>query len=138
MTQIERQGHKGFGFIAGVAEHQPLVSRALLFLAFADHTTVDVGALSVHGVENATGFSVKLVVALVVAYSADHLPGNVLNIDIGLGVIFTGNYDLPGGHKYLAGHLCIRVLRNMSVNDGIRYLVRHLVGMSFRHAFRCK
>ena len=78
MREVQRQRHQGWGLTAGIAEHDPLVTRPLILGCCALYTTIDVCTLSVDGREYPAAIGVEAVGALVVAYLADDPTGDVL------------------------------------------------------------
>ena len=136
VAKVERKGHIVFRVTACVTEHHALVSGALVFTVLAFNAAVDVRALLMEGAEDATAGGVEHVFGLGVAYSADCVTDGGLDVYIGLGLNFTHHYHHSGGTEGLAGNFCLRVLHQKLVKDGVRYLVRHFVGVSFRHALR--
>ena len=110
----------------------------MLVGVLALHAAVDVGRLLVDGGKHAARFAVELVLALVVAYSVNHTPRGLHQVDVGFRLHLAGNHHLSSGHKRLARHFRLRVVGEQFVNDGIGNLVSHFVGMTFRNRFRSK
>ena len=138
MGQVERQRHVVLGLVGGVAEHHALVAGALLHGVAALHAAVNVGALLMDGAQHAARVAFEHVFALGVAHLLDDLAGNERHVHVGLGLHFAGQDDLPGGDERLAGHLRLGVVSQQFVKHGVRYLVGHFVGVSFRHRFGCE
>ena len=138
VRQVERQRHVVLRLVGGVAEHHSLVARALFHGVFALYSAVDVGTLLVYGAQHAARVAFEHVFALGVAHLLDDLAGNERHVHVGLGLHFAGQDDLPSGDERLAGHLRLGVVSQQFVEHGVRYLVGHFVGVSFRHRFGCK
>ena len=82
MGQVERGGHVVVGLVTGVAKHHALVAGALVFLALAAHTLVDVVALLMDGGENTARVSVELILGLGVANAVDGAARNGLQVNV--------------------------------------------------------
>ena len=163
MRQIDRHGHERGSFVAGIAEHHALVSRADAFVRIGlDVCAVlglprfvnalgDVGALLVNGIHHAAGAAVEAVFGTVVADVGQHAAHDVLHVHVRLGANFSGNHHKAGGDQRLAcatklrrvGRLAgrgdvallrkIDLLRKDGIKDGIGNLIADFVRMAFRH-----
>ena len=131
--QHDRQRHQLRGFVAGVAEHQALVAGAAGIDAHGD-----VGRLALDGVEDAAGLAVEAEAGVGVADVVDHAAHQARHVDVGIGGDFARNHADSGGDQDLAGHAARGIVFQNRVQDGIRNLVRHLVGMSFGNRLRRK
>ena len=131
--QVERDGHVRLRLISGVAEHHALVAGTLLLLVGTIDATVDVLALLVDGTEDAARVAVELVLRLRITDALDGVTGNGLQVDIHLAADLAHENNLTGRDKRLAGHTGMRVVSQELVENSVRDLVGHLVGMALRH-----
>ena len=122
--------------IAGITEHQPLVAGPLLHAVSPFDPLVDIRRLLVDGREHAARFGLEHIVGMGVADSFDHAADGVLNIDIGVGFDFAADDDEARGTQRLASDFRFGVVAQKFVEDGVRNLVGHFVGVPFRHRFR--
>ena len=132
--QHDGQGHQLLGLAAGVAEHEALVSRALLgsFLApgfarpgallvalgFVD-ALGDVGRLLVDAGQDAAGFVVEAVMGAGVADLADRVADDLLEIGVALRGDLAGDEHHAGRGYRLAGDAALGVLGQQGVEDGV-------------------
>ena len=138
MREDQRRRHHLARLVAGVAEHDALVTGPLLLLGFALDALVDVRGLFVDRRENAARIAVELVFALRVADALDHAPGHALHVDIGLRTHFARNDHESRGAERLAGDFRIGVVAQEFVENGVGNLIRDLIGVPFGHRLRCK
>ncbi len=145
MCEVDRQRHEDIGLAAGVAEHHPLVARAQAvevvgvgaapeLQALVD-AAGDVGRLLVDGDHDAAGVAVEAGARPVVADGLDRLPGDVGDVDVGVGPQLAGHHDQACGDERLAGHagmLRVGVAHEDRIEDGVGHLVRDLVGVPLR------
>ena len=80
---------------------------------------VDVGALLMHGRENAAGVAVEAEVTAVVADLVDHAAADVLEVDIGLALDFSGHDHLACGDESFACYFRLWVAGDKFVEDGV-------------------
>ena len=130
---VDGRRHEVAGLVGGVAEHQALVTRALLFRLLAVDALVDVRRLLADQVEHAAGGAVEADVAAVVADVEDHLAGQRLEVDPGLGGDLAGDDGDAGLDHGLAGDAGALVLGQDGVQHGVGDLVGNLVRMAFGH-----
>src|SRR5690606_31495414 len=132
--------HQVGGFVAGVAEHQALVARALVqdFFAAAVHALGDIGRLLVVGHQYGAALVVDAVFGIVVADALDGVARNLDVVDVGRRGDFTGQHDQAGVAQGLGRHARIGVLREDGVEDGVGDLIRDFVGMAFGNGFGSK
>ena len=135
VAQGERKGYVEVGLVCGVAEHHALVAGALLEGFLALNTTVDIGALLMHGQKDTARIAVEAELAAVVANFVDNAACGLLHVDIGVALDFTGNHDLTGGHQCFTCHFRLRVAGKKFVKDGVADLIGHFIGMAFRNRF---
>src|SRR5690606_9726427 len=116
-------------------EHQALVAGALVFRLGAVHALVDVGGLFANDIDDAARGAVEADVRAGVTDVADHLAGDLFQVDPGAGGHFAGDDGHAGldqvSHR-IAGGL---VLSDDGVEHGIGNLVGNLVRMAFRDGF---
>ena len=131
--QIQRQRHVIGRFVRRVTEHHALVPRTLVLGRTADDAAVDIGGLLVNRGQHPAGIGLEHILALGVADLADDFPGDLLDVQIGVGFYLPRQHDLACGHQRLAGHLALGIECQKIVNQRVGNLVGHLVGMSFRY-----
>mgnify|MGYP000211979062 CR=1 FL=1 len=131
-------GHQRRGLVAGVAEHQPLVARALFAFFFAVYSLRDVGGLFADGVEDAAGGAVKADVGAVVADFDHGFAYQVFQINPGGGGDFPGKHDHAGFNQGFAGDTRVFVLGDDGVQHRIGNLVGDFVGMPFGYRLGCE
>jgi len=86
--------------------------------------------------EDSTGITVEQIYSLGIAKLQEGVTGYCLQIDIDIPAYNTQNDHLAGSNLRLARHTCLLFISQELVEDGITYLVGHLVGMAFRNGFR--
>jgi len=130
---IDRGRHVLRRLVAGVAEHQALVARALLFRLLAVHALVDVGRLLANHVDEwRRSWPSKPTFGIVVADVVDHAARQRLDVDPGRWWSSLAGHDGGAGlHQRLAGHAGLRVLGQDRVQHRIGDLVGHLVRVAF-------
>jgi hypothetical protein len=123
--------------IAGVAEHQALVAGAGVEVVVGGvvHALGDVVALLVVGDEHRAALVVDAVLGVVVADALDGVARDLDVVDVGIRRDLAGENHQTGVAQRLGGHAAARVLLEDRVQDGVRDLVGHLVGVSFRDRF---
>ena len=138
MRPYDRRGHQLLRLVRGVAEHHPLVARALPLLLLAVHALRDVGTLPMQRAHVGERLPREPFVRTVVADPFHDAARDRLRID----ALEAAAGDLAGiDHEIrrdqrLARDVRAAVLREAGIENGIRNLVRHLVGMAFRNRFR--
>ena len=133
MAQVERQRQIVFSLIHGITKHHALVASALVFRFLALHTTVDITALLMNGIEYATALCLKLILGFRIANPLDGFTRHFLQIDVGIRLHFACYYHLSSGHKRFTSHLGIGIVCQQIVQNSITNLVGHLVRMSLTH-----
>ena len=138
---LDRRRHQFGGLIAGEAEHHALVAGA------ADIDTLgDVRRLLVDAHHHAARLPVDAEMGARIAGVLDGVANHPGHVDVAIGGDLTNNDREAGGKDRLAGHPAERVLGHDLVEDGVRNLVRELVGVALcdrlrgektrvRHAF---
>ena len=117
---------------AGVAEHHALVAGALLLvesLAFR-HALADVLALLAEGHEDAAGVGVETHRGIGVPDVVNHAAGDGFVVELRRGRDLAGERDKTGFRQGLAGDAAGGVPLEDRVQDGVRDLVAHLVGVT--------
>ncbi len=112
VSQKNRQGQIGRGFLAGIPEHQALVAGALFLmqaLAFGD-TLRDVRALTAQGDQDRTVVCIKTDGGVVVSDFPDCLSYNIRNMHLCFRGDFAGYHCHTGSYERLAGHPAVGVL----------------------------
>ena len=102
------------------------------------HTLGDVVALLVVADHDGTTFVVNAVIGVVVANALDGVAGHLDVVDMGVGGDFTREHHETGVGEGFGGHARAGVLREDGIQNGVRDLVGHLVGVSFRDRFGCE
>ena len=130
MSQVERNGHQVLRLVGGIAEHHTLVACTLLVLIAIIYTAVDILTLLMDGSQDTTGITIKLVFGLGIANSLNGVTSNGLQVDIHLTAYLTHDDYLTCCYKRLTGHTGVLVVSQELVQDGITYLIGHLIGMA--------
>jgi hypothetical protein len=94
------------------------------------HALGDVGRLLVDGGDDTAGVAVEPVRLAVVADAAHRAAHDLGDVDVRLGRDLAGHDHQAGGEQGLARHPPVGILGEDGVEDGVGYLVRHLVGMT--------
>src|SRR5690554_5072163 len=128
----DRSRHQHVGFVAGVTEHQALVTGTLVFRLGTVHTLGDVHGLLADDVDHATGGTVKAHGGGGVADIVDHATDQLFQVNPGTGGDFAGNDGNAGFDHGFAGHTGVFVLGDDDVEHGIGNLVGNFVRMAFR------
>ncbi len=147
VRQHDRHRHQLVGLVARVAEHHPLVARTLtverigvagvvLRLVGRIHALRDVGRLLVQRDDHAARVGVEAVLRAVVADLADLLAHEPRDVDVRLGRDLAGDHDEPGRDQRLARDTPQRILGEDGVEDRVRDLVGHLVGVPLGDGLR--
>ena len=142
----DRERHQLRGVVAGVAEHQALVTGAALVelvLGGADPRLVagvdtggDVGGLGADGDLDAAGVTVEALVGGVVADLEDRLADDVGDGGVGGRAHLAGDHDEAGGQQRLDGHAqvgLVGVRGHQVVEDRVADPVGDLVGVPLGH-----
>ena len=141
MREHDGRGHQLGRFIAGVAEHEPLVAGTLLgsFLAlgFARvHALGDVGRLLRDDRVHEHFVGMEHVVVVHVPDFADGVAGDFGEIEFRARGDFAADDDDVGFGVALAGDTAEFVLREAGIQDGVRNGVANLVRMAFADGLR--
>ncbi len=135
VREADRRGHQHVGLVAGIAEHQTLVTGALVFRPGAVDALGDVHRLLADDVDDAACGAVETDLRAVVADVDDDVAYQLLQVDPGAGGDFAGDDGHAGLDQGLAGHAGVLVLGDDSVQHGIGNLVGDLVRVPFGHGF---
>ncbi len=133
MREADRCRHQDFGFVAGIAEHQALVTGALVFRLGAVHALGDVYRLFADDVHHGAGGAVEANVGTVVADVDDDFAHQVFQVDPGRRSDFAGDDGDTGLDQGFAGYAGVFVLGDDGIKDSVRNLVGDLVRMPFGH-----
>lgn len=133
VREADRCRHQHIGFVAGVAEHQALVTGALVFRAGTVDALGDVHRLFADDVHHGAGGAVETDVGAVVADVDDDLAHQLFQVDPGGGGDFAGDDGDAGLDQGFAGYAGVFVLGDDGIKDGVRNLVGDLVRMPFGH-----
>ena len=141
MRVVNRRRHQHVGLIRSKTKHQTLVPRALVGFIGLVGTERNVRRLLTNGIDDRTGVAIEA-----------HVGGVKTDVQHG----FTNDFlQLAGGHvtrrcdlschhhhagfdKRLNGDPRIGVFGQVGIQNGIGNLIRHFVGVPFRHRFRCE
>ena len=137
---VDGRGHQLRRFVAGVAKHQALVSRADVQVVVGGmvHALGDVVGLLVVGHQHCAATIVDAVLGVVVADALDGVACDLDVVHMRVGGDLTGQHDEAGVGQRFGGHTALGVLFEDCVEDRVRDLVCHLVGVAFRDGFRGK
>ena len=137
---INRGGHQLGRFVAGITKHQALVARAGIQMVVGRlvHALGNVVGLLVVANHHRTAFVVDAVVGVVVADALDGVARHLDVVHMRVGGDFTGQHDQAGVGQGFSGHAAARVLFENCVQNRVRNLIGHLVGVTFRNGFRGK
>ena len=138
VREDQRSGHVLARLVAGVTEHYTLIARALLVGIVTHNTLIDIGRLLVDCREYAARSGVELILAAIVTYAIDDAAHDTLYVDIRLRTHLARHHYKTRGAERLARHLRLGVVTQKFIEDSIRNLIRHLVGVPFRDRFRSK
>ena len=111
----DRQRHQLGRFVAGEAEHQPLVARAARI-----HAHRDVGRLRLDQVVHAAGVAIEPVGGVVVADVLDGAARDPRHVHVGLGGDLAGHDAGAGGDQDFARHAPRWVVRQHGVQNARR------------------
>ena len=137
MSHLYGHRHKFWGLIAGEAEHQTLVACALLFmesLSLGDALR-DVGALFADRNHYGAVFAVEAQLGVVVTDFLYSVPDDGGYVDDGGGGDFAGDYGHIVFDQRFAGDPAFGVLSEHCIEDGVRNVVGHFIGMAHCYGF---
>jgi hypothetical protein len=120
MRVVDRRRHQHVRLTAGVAEHNPLITRPFVFVADRVNSHRDVGRLRVDVRDDLGVFPVKA--ALFVADFTHDMAGDVLESIMGHGrgpTNFAGHHDEVGRAERFHSDPRMRVLGQKSVENRI-------------------
>ena len=123
-------------FVAGKAEHQPLIACALFCRAFplrgdAIDSLLNIAGLFAHFADHPAGVGVKNAVAVDISDVANARAHALLEIKLRIAGYLPGDHHEIALGKGLASHATQRVLFETSVEDVIADGVANLIRMSF-------
>src|SRR5450755_747610 len=133
VRQRYRSRHQLRRLSTSIPNHHSLVAGAAGVYAHGD-----IAGLLVDAGDHGAGVRVEAVECVVVADGLDGAADYLLEIDVGFGGDFAGDYDQAGGGQGFAGNATEGVVGQAGVEDGVRNLVGDLIGMAFGHGFRSK
>ena len=136
--ELDGERHELVGLVARVAEHHPLIARALFLvepLAFGDPLR-NVGRLAHQFHEDSAGVAVEALVRMVVTDVERHPARHAHVIHLALAGDLPRDDDQVVLDQGLARHPAVGVLGQVGVEHRIRDLIAHLVGMSLRNRLR--
>ncbi len=130
-----RRRHQLRRFIAGVPEHHPLVSRALLLLGLGVDSPGDVLRLPLDRHHHAAGIAVKPHRAVGVANPADRPADDLRNLHVTRGGYFAGHDRQACLDQGFHRHPPMRILGDDCIENAVADLIGHFIGMTFGHRF---
>ena len=133
---LDGQWHELRGFIAGKAEHHPLVSGSLLFALRLGHPDGNIRGLALDRGDDGAGVTVKAERRIGIADVTHDFPRDLVIADSRLAGDLAGDHDHAGLRERFAGHPALRIFSQVSIEDGIGNLIAHLVRMTFRDGLR--
>ena len=145
VREHDRQRHQLVRLLRGVAEHHPLVARALLVERIHDAALLlermrdalrDVGRLLVDGDDHAARVGVEPELRARVPDLADPLPHQTRDVDIRRRRDLAGDDDEAGRDQRLTGDPPGRIVGEDRVQDAVRDLIGDLVRVSLGDRFR--
>ncbi len=137
---VDGRGHQLGCLVAGVAEHQALVTGTGIQMVVAGvvHALGDVIALLVVSDQHGAALVVNAVFGVVVANALDGVARHLDVVHVGIGGDFTCQDYQTSVAQRLGRYARFGVLLEDRVQDCIRNLVGDFVGMTFGHRFRGK
>lgn len=137
MGIVDGGRHQDGGFVAGVAEHQALVTGALVEVVVLGVVDAlgDVGTLLVIGDLYRAAPVVDAIVGVVVADALDRVAGDSNVVNVGLRGDLAGEQYEAGSAQGLCRNAGLGILGQQGIEDGIRNLVSDLVRVAFGNRF---
>ena len=142
MCECDRQRHELRRLVRRIAEHHALIARTdgvgdigftLLRLKRLVNAECDVGRLLIERYENAARRCIEAILRTRVADLLHSLADDVRDVDVARGRDLADDMHLPRRHQCLARHAPLRIFCENRIENGVRNLIGHLVGMTFRH-----
>src|SRR5262249_35504327 len=119
----DRQGHQFGGFVAGVAEHHPLIAGALILVFSLIDAHGDVGGLAVNRLNEFRLVGVEEHFLPVVTDFGHGAARDGLIIDNAPRGYLAGEDDQVGRGQALAGNAAVGILLQQRVEDGVADLI---------------
>ena len=143
MGQADGQRHQLWGFVAGVAKHDPLIARAdsieriaVMVIGFVD-SLGDIGGLLIEGDQYGTTVGIKATSSsAAIPDRFDHPTHQAVEIDPGRGGHLAGDQAEARVDNGFAGHAAGRILGQQGIEHGITDLITDLVRMPLGNRFR--
>ena len=113
--------HELRGFIAGIAEHQPLIAGPLLLVqAFALGDPLgDIGGLTIKGNQHGAGVGIEAHAGIGITDFTDGGADDFRVIDDGVGGYLAGDDHHAGFRQSFTSHSTLRILRERSIQHSI-------------------
>lgn len=119
VRKVDRERHEVIGFAYRVAEHDALVSGALLFLimkSFTDvHALGNVGRLAIEGHHHGAGFMIETFCGIVVADFLDRFASDLRVVRASIRRDFTRDHHETRGDESFACNARTRILGKESI-----------------------
>ena len=136
MGEGNRRGHKLWGLVAGITEHQSLIASTLLGCALVIRrglvdALLDIARLLAHSAKHLAGVGVKTTILVGVADVADRLTSKGDEIETGVARNFTGENDEVALGQSLARDTALRILFQTSIEHVIADRIADFIGVTF-------
>ena len=137
---VNRGGHQVWGFFDRITKHQPLVTGAgvQVVIGRVVHALRDVVGLFVIANHDGATFVVNAVLGVVIADALNRVTRDLYVVDMRVGGDFTGQHHQAGVGQCFGCHAAARVLFKNSIQNSVRNLIGHFIGVAFRDGFRGK
>ncbi len=133
-------GQKARRLVRRIPEHHALVPRALLQARGGRNAAGDIRRLPVQKVQILERIVGEVLGGVGIADPLDDARGDFARVDVvelAAGYLADVDHDIRTHHR-LARNVRLRILFKACIEDGVRYLIGHLVRMPFGDAFRSK
>ena len=136
VRERDGQRHQLRRLVAGVAEHHPLVARALLLAGAGVDAHGDLGRLLLHRHHHSAALRVEAQRAVVEADARDGAAGDGRVVEPGVGGDLAEEDDEAGLDRGLEGDAAALVLAQALVEHRVGDLIADFVGVAFGDRFR--
>lgn len=147
VCQGNRQRHVVVRFVGSIAEHHALVASAdsieliriafFLFQGIVDAHS-DVRGLFVQGNEDAASVAVKTIFSAGIADVTNRFADDVRDIDVARRRNFTDDMYHTSRYQGFASNASVFIFCENGIQNAVRNLVSHFIGMAFGDGFGCK
>lgn len=134
VCQLEGQGEEFWGLVGGISEHDTLVTSAeFLQCLIVVQTLGNIWGLLLDGDQDVASLVVEALGGVIVSDILDGISDDLLVIETGLGCDLAEDHHHTGLGGRLASDLGEGVILQAGIEDGIRDLIRNLVGVAFSY-----